>query len=546
MIRLTLFWLVGAFVAVYTWRDWFKGLCGLVALVAILEMPDVPRTMFGIDGLNFFNVLLLNVTAAWITARYKENLKFDLPAHVTVLLVLYLIIILLGFYRLFENRVYMIQTYATTETADNMIRDYLLNTIKWVLPGVMLYDGCRTRERAILALLSIMVIYLFLGAMVVKVMPLSAALLSGDELQHLALRLLLSRTGYHRVNLSMMLAGASWAVLALRGLTPDRRLHLLAILASVCVLYAQSLTAGRAGYIAWAVTGLVLCVVRWRAYLLVAPALVLALVLFMPSVSERILFGVQQDEFSSSITLDDYDLTSGRIIIWPLVLDKIRQGPMFGFGRMAMWSTGIVVYTALILTEDFGHPHNAYLEWLLDNGIVGFIPVMAFYAVILFHSLRLFRDRRNGLFMAAGGMAAALTLGLLCAAMGSQTHYPVEGTVGMWCAIGLMLRLSVNRTQALARLKESSRELARPGTASGMRPVAVAASSMEELLWPATQTVELEWSARRMKTAAASAGTSQQRSRPEAQAKRPHTDMRSERPESAPRFIFTSEPAHRE
>jgi len=358
--------------------------------------------------------------------------------------------------------------------------------------------------------------------------------------------LLLSRTGYHRVNLSMMLAGSSWAVLALRGLTPDRRLHLLAILASVCVLYAQSLTAGRAGYIAWAVTGLVLCVVRWRAYLLVAPALVLALVLFMPSVSERILFGVQQDEFSSSITLDDYDLTSGRIIIWPLVLDKIRQGPMFGFGRMAMWSTGIVVYTALILTEDFGHPHNAYLEWLLDNGIVGFIPVMAFYAVILFHSLRLFRDRRNGLFMAAGGMAAALTLGLLCAAMGSQTFYPVEGTVGMWCAIGLMLRLSVNRTQALARLKESSRELARPGTASGMRPVAVAASSMEELLWPATQTVELEWSARRMKTAAASAGTSQQRSGPEAQAKRPHTDMRSERPESAPRFIFTSEPAHRE
>jgi hypothetical protein len=85
---------------------------------------------------------------------------------------------------------------------------------------------------------------------------------------------------------------------------------------------------------------------------------------------------------------------------------------------------------------------------MLDNGIVGFIPVMTFYAVVLFHALRLFRDRRNGLFMAAGGVAAALVLGLLCAAMGSQTFYPVEGTVGMWCAMGVMFRLSVNRSSA--------------------------------------------------------------------------------------------------
>src|SRR6185436_17147319 len=249
---------------------------------------------------------------------------------------------------------------------------------------------------------------------------------------------------------------------------------------SISVLYAQSLTAGRAGYAAWAATGLLLCIYRWRAYLLVAPVIVLALVLFMPSVSDRILFGVTQDEFSSGVTVNDYDLTSGRIIIWPLVIDKIRQNPVVGFGRMAMWSTGIVIYTALILTEDFGHPHNAYLEWMLDNGLIGFIPVMAFFAVVLFHALRLFRDRRSGLFMAAGGMAAALILGLLCASMGSQTFYPVEGTVGMWCAIDVMLRLSVNRSQALARMKQSSQVLAwaRPAT-SGFRPAAAAAVSIE-------------------------------------------------------------------
>ena len=545
MVRLSLFWLLVSFVAIYTWRDWFKGLCGLIMLVALLEMPDVPRSMFGIEGLNFFNLLLLNVTVAWFVARYRENLKADLPAHLTTLLLIYLAIVVIGFYRLYENRVYMIQTYATTESAFNMISDYLINTLKWTLPGVMLYDGCRTRERTIIALLSIIVIYLFLGAMVVKVMPMGAALLSGDELQRLALRLLVSRTGYHRVNLSMMLAGASWAVLALRGLTSDRRLHLLAILASVSVLYAQSLTAGRAGYVAWAATGLLLCVYRWRAYLLVAPVIVLALVLFMPSVSDRILFGVTQDEFSSGVTVNDYDLTSGRIIIWPLVIDKIRQNPVFGFGRMAMWSTGIVIYTALILTEDFGHPHNAYLEWMLDNGLIGFIPVMAFFAVVLFHALRLFRDRRSGLFMAAGGMAAALILGLLCASMGSQTFYPVEGTVGMWCAIGVMLRLSVNRSQALARMKQSSQVLAwaRPAT-TGFRPAAAAAVSIEELLWPASEDTEPDWR-KRSTRAPAPAAMPQRPAEPVVRARNPHTTVQAERPASAPRFVFTNEPARR-
>ena len=545
MIRLTVFWLLVSFVGIYTWRDWFKGLCGLVMLVAVLEMPDVPRSMFGIEGLNFFNLLLLNVTVAWMVARYRENLKTDVPAHLTTLLLIYLAIVLISFYRLYENRVYMIQTYGLTYTTGSLISEYLINTLKWALPGVMLYDGCRTRERTILALLSIIVIYLFLGAMVVKVMPLGAALLSGDELQRLALRLLVSRTGYHRVNLSMMLAGASWAVLALRGLTSDRRLHLLAILASICVLYAQSLTAGRAGYAAWAATGLVLCVYRWRAYLLVAPVIVVALVLFMPSVSDRILFGVTQDEFSSSVTLNDYDLTSGRIVIWPAVIDKIRQGPLFGFGRMGMWSTGVVVYTALILTEDFGHPHNAYLEWMIDNGIIGFIPVMAFFAVVLFHALRLFRDRRSGLFMAAGGVAAALVLGLLCAAMGSQTFYPVEGTVGMWCAIGVMLRLSVNRSQALARMKASSQAVAwaRPAT-WGFRPAAAAAVSIDELLWPASKDVELDWR-KRLNRPSAPAAIPQRPAEPAARAMKPHTTVQAERPASAPRFVFTNEPARR-
>jgi O-antigen ligase len=480
MIRLTVFWVAVSVIAVYTWKDWFRGLCGLILMVGILEMPDVPKSIFDIDGLNFFNVLLLNVAVAWIIARYKENLKSDLPQHLTILAVIYLAIVLIGFARLYVDRTNMIETRA------GIIKEYFVNTLKWALPGVMLYDGCRTRQRTVLALLSVMGIYLFLGLMVIKVMPIRSALLSGIELQRLALKLLVSRVGLHRVTLSMMLAGASWAVLAMRGLTKDMRVKMLLVLGSIVVVYAQSLTAGRAGYISWAAIGLVLCLLRWRGYLFVAPVIVLLVVLLVPSVAERALEGITKSAYSSQITVNDYDLTAGRIVIWPLVIDKIKHGMWIGFGRMAMWRTGIVAYASTVLSEDFGHPHNAYLEWLLDNGIAGFVPVMLFYVVVLFHAARLFCDRRDGIFMAAGGTCAALVLGLLGASIGSQSFYPIEGTVGMWCAIGIALRVSTNRSLALAKL-----EATRTFVTGSLRPVpfgmarpAASTVTLSELLWP--------------------------------------------------------------
>jgi hypothetical protein len=440
-------------------------------------MPDVPKAIFGISGLNFFNVLLLNVVIAWLVARHHENLKWDFPAHVWGLLVIYLGIVLVGFWRMYADRGALTET-----TTGEMINEYLINTIKWAIPSIMLYDGCRTRERTTMALLAVMGIYIFLGLMVIKVMPVRAVMLSGTDLQRLALKLLVSRIGLHRVTLSMMLAGGSWAILALRGLTPDRRLHLLAVVLSVVILYGQSLTGGRAGYITWGLIGLTLCLLRWRGYLFIAPLAAALIIAFVPSVWDRLFEGFTRDAFNSSVSVNDYDLTAGRIIIWPVVIAQIKQGMWFGFGRLAMWRTGIVAYVSTVLQEDFGHPHNAYLEWLLDNGIVGLVPVVMFYLVALFHATRLFCDRRSGLFMAAGGAAAAHILALLGASMGSQSFYPIEGTIGMWCSIGIMFRVSVNRRNALAA--GAGAGVAGVSLAAVAARRAAAAASIETLLWP--------------------------------------------------------------
>src|SRR5262249_42128077 len=254
----------------------------------------------------------------------------------------------------------------------------------------------------------------------------------------------------------------------------DKRLQFGMVLTAVAMLYAQFLTGGRAGYVTTGAIALVMGLLRWRKVFLAMPVAALVVVLFMPGVVQRGLEGFNFSEYGST-TVDHEELSAGRITIWPIVIDNIRKEPMVGYGRQAMWRTGTVNYLFTVMQEDFGHPHNAYLEWLFDNGILGFIPVMLFYLVVLFHSFRLFLEKRSGFCSAAGGVAAVLILALLVAGMSSQSFYPIEGTTEMWCAIGLMLRTSVERQRAVAIIGQPARVTFAAARDDAPLPVGVAA-----------------------------------------------------------------------
>ena len=66
MIRYTLLTTAILFLAAYAWRDWYKVLCALIVMMAFVEHPDMPKEMFGIPGMNPWNVLLLAVLASWL------------------------------------------------------------------------------------------------------------------------------------------------------------------------------------------------------------------------------------------------------------------------------------------------------------------------------------------------------------------------------------------------------------------------------------------------------------------------------------------------
>jgi O-antigen ligase len=463
MVRITLLWMVIAFLAVYAWRDWYKALCGLVLIMAVIEHPDMPKTLGGIQGLNPWNILMGCVLMAWFFTRGREGYQWDLPGRITVLLLLYLTVIVAGFYRMMGDSYPMVE-YAMMigkepPTNSGMWAEYLINSLKWVIPGILLYDGCRSRERFTLGLMSLLAVYFLIGVQVIRWMPLDA-IGGGDDLTARSIKILSNEVGYHRVNLSMMLAGAFWAIISTRVLAERRMASFMIVAAALTVLFAQALTGGRTGYGTWLVVGMLLAVLRWRKYLLLVPVLLLLVAMLVPAAMERMSQGFTAETVDTNTRIqqqepglvgdggpDLYTVTAGRNIAWPRVLDKLAEAPWFGYGREAMQRTGVAADLWKDLGEAFPHPHNAYLQILLDNGVVGAVLVLLFYITVLRYSLSLLKDSQSPVYIAAGGVTLALIVALLVASMGSQSFYPREGAVGMWCAIGLMLRVYVERSR---------------------------------------------------------------------------------------------------
>lgn len=499
MIRTSLVLLFVLALSFRAFKDWFVSLCGLILMMAAIEHPDMPKTMFGIQGLNPWNFLLLFVLLGWANSRRRERRTFDLPPQVTVVLLLFLGVVLVGWGRMFLER-HATELPKTT----TLIAEYLVNTLKWVVPGLLLFDGCRSRERFTMATLAVLGVYLLLGLQVIKWMPLSSAV-SGEALTERSARLL-KEVGFHRSNLSMMLAGGAWAMFAARVLARNRVEAVLLAGGSLILAFAQSLTAGRTGYVTWLAVGFVLCLLRWRRYLLLMPVAAALILAVVPGAAERLTEGFSAETRDTSRAAseadpafdedpDSYTITSGRTLIWPFVIEKIEEAPLFGYGRLAMRRTGLSAFLMEQLGESFPHPHSAYLEQLLDNGALGFLIVLATFAVLLWHALSLFLDSRSPVFVAAGGVAAAVLIAFLLSSVGNHSFYPREGSVPMWCAVGLMLRVWVERERVNAvqrarrqRVRQAQLEAAMGNTAAPVLvgdfgAAAARTGSTDEMLW---------------------------------------------------------------
>jgi O-antigen ligase len=137
-------------------------------------------------------------------------------------------------------------------------------------------------------------------------------------------------------------------------------------------------------------------------------------------------------------------VSAGRIEgIWQPLLPDALDSPIFGEGlNSIMWSEAIH-HGAM---EFVGHPHNAYLQAILDMGLVGLALLLAYYL----HAWKGFRALGSNADLTPtmrgfcqGGCAALLAFAVACMTGGSLRPEPENAL--LWVAIGIMYGLLARR-----------------------------------------------------------------------------------------------------
>jgi len=457
-MRIYLLYLLVFALVVYAWRDWFFSLCALILLTAVIHHEDFPSYIAGIQGLNPWNILLVAVTVSWLVHRRQEQLFWDAPPAMTLVIVSYLFVLVVSWVRA-AGDLSAIEGLTTIHYAS----EYLIDPLKYIAPALLLFNGCRSRKRAVLALSTVGLLWLIIAVQITRIVPITALSDFGDLVRYRAY--IARRVGYTAVSAAVILAGAPWVLLAIGGMFKRKYLRVVTVGAAAICGVALLLTGSRAGLAASVGAGLACGAVRWRRMLLAVPVMVALGAVAFPAIGERVGMGFGERDASGKTSINEDAVSSGRMnILWPAALKQISNSFLFGSGRLAFPRTvpKVELIGELDEDEDSGrglHPHNMYLEMLLDAGILGLIMTMPLYLGALLIAVKLFANRHDPTVSAIGGAALACVISTLICGLGAHTLYPRDISAGMFAIMGIAARTYL--MQQAAGRRATARSVAR-------------------------------------------------------------------------------------
>jgi len=478
-MRIYLCWLVVFALMAYAMRNYFVSLCGLILLSVVMQRRDFPQYLMGINGLNPWNLLFLTIVLAWLADRIRHPGTFDLPRPIGVLLLVGLLLLFISYFRaaidLKSIPAQPMEGQPGRPGRPDIVGftgEFLINRIKFVLPAVILFDACRTPKRILAVIMVIAAAAFAYAVLVIKTIPLHT-LLSDSEDVFMRYRHRIDRdVGLMAIDMSMLFAGTFWAVIVYVVLIARRPAVRLALLGTAGAIFlAMTLCHSRGSYFGFAAAGLMLGIARWRKLLLLLPVGGGVAFIAFPAIPARLGMGVGVRDVTGQETQDWDTITAGRSTdLWPAAIEQIGRNPLIGFGGIACRRTELRQ-----AWEQSGgapaHPHNAYLELMLDMGLVGLVPFMMIYLGIWALGFRLFQLRNDPLAAAVGGMTLASVTTLLATALGAQSFYPTQSTLLYWCVWALCLRAVVAREHARRRAAIAPFQSSNAGPIPAMRQV---------------------------------------------------------------------------
>jgi O-antigen ligase len=423
--------------------------CGVVLLILLMPLSGsstlFPHEMFGIVGLNPLNLLLAGTCCSWLLHSFAAGS----PRHLLPrpLLWLYVVPILvagaIGTRHIHEIAPTLLVVYQGLDFADAMsyLREMTLKPLLLVVFALLVAAAAAKSARPARLLLPAVFSMTSMAVIVPGYVALSGiglhALASSDE------RGFLSTLGLHANDLGRLYAIAYALLLFTWAEARDLPQRWVLLAAAALTVVALVLTFSRGAFVELAVVSTLF--VLWRrsprTVVLAAVVALAVLVLAPAAVYQRMATG-------EGAGLDA--ISAGRLNgLWLPLLPEVLRHPLFGSGTSSiLWSEAMrqgAGYQVLAVT----HPHNAYLESLLDMGVVG-TALLCAYLVHVWKRLReLAADPRlepalRGFFQ---GAAAGL-VGMLVSDFTDSSLAPRPEQAFLWLAIGMMYGVCARRTAA--------------------------------------------------------------------------------------------------
>jgi O-antigen ligase len=438
MIRLTLLYLFVAAIMTVSLRYWFTAVCGLVLLAVFTQHPSMPTQMFGIQGLNPWNAAFLVVFVSWLLHRRHDPPRAPIPPGVIGLFGLFAtLIVASGLVAAFDAS--SIQGPAEGRVGFvAVLVDTIINPLKYLLIGLLFFDGARSRLRVRMALITSIGSAFCYGFLLFKSLGARVFTIDFEDARRMTDKLV----GLFANDLAELFAFALWGGLFLIPLF-QFRWHRALWLASLAAVVPPFLALkSRAGFLSFCVVGLVLGLVRSRRILVLLPIAILVVGLLSPGVRERIAMGVGHREQETSWD----EISAGRVTnIWPPTISQIAMSPILGHGRLAILREPCYDEILELERNVPNHPHCSYLELLLDAGLVGLGIGLACALGLALGARRLMRESHDPLISALGTCALAALITELAAGLTGSSFFPSQSSVPYLCIWGTALGVCAQR-----------------------------------------------------------------------------------------------------
>ena len=415
--------------------DFRIGVVLLILLMPISRSYIFPHAMFGMTGLNPVNLLLVGTFGLWLFhALYDGSIRRFLPPPLLWLYIVPMVIAgAVGVRHVDEiaGGFYMYGLLEFDDTA-GYVRDRVVKPLFLILFALLVGAAVSRSEKPEKFLAPTLISIWLMGAMTIVIVFRSG--IGIDQLASAGSRdFLTPLIGMHANELGRLYAVAYALLLFTWAEAKDAGFRLLLLASMGLVVGALLLTFSRSAFLVFVLVNLLFVFWRINAKKLIVFILLAvgALCILPGAVFERMSHG-----FGGGLDA----ISAGRIdSIWLPLLPEAMRHPIFGNGLGSILWSELMREQGGVNVPGVTHPHNAYLQAVLDMGMVGLILLCAYFTHVWRGFRRLSVDPALSPTMRGFYQGAAMgLLSFVIAAVTDGSFLPKAEQVFLWLAIGMM------------------------------------------------------------------------------------------------------------